>query len=94
MRLSQQADPMLIAAINRAHLELKKHTPGSKEYREITDELVKLHKMKDAETPSPISLDTLATIGANLLGIVMVLKHEQARIITTKAWNNVLKPRL
>lgn len=93
MRLSKQPDPMLIAALDRAHSALKGHDPKSDEYIKIMDQIVKLHKMKESETPSPVSMDTLVLVTTNLVGIIMVLKHERAAIITTKAWNMVKTPR-
>ncbi len=94
MRLKKSSeDSMLDAALKRAHLKLKGYDPNSVEYRKILDDIVKLHKMKEAETPSPVSYDTIVLAATNILGIVMVLKHEQARIITTKAWNMIKTPR-
>lgn len=40
-----------------------------------------------------ISNETWATIGANLLGIVLVLGHERAHVITTKAFGLISKIR-
>lgn len=94
MRLKKSSeDSMLTAALTRAHSKLRGYDPNSEEYRKVLDQIVKLHKMKETETPSPVSHDTLVLVASNLLGIVMVLKHEQARIITSKAWNMIKTPR-
>lgn len=41
-----------------------------------------------------ISPDVLLTVAANLVGIVLILKHEKIDIITSKALNFVLKGRV
>ncbi len=94
MRLKKsREDSMLTAALMRAHFALRGYDPNSEEYQKVLDDIVKLHKMKEAETPSPVSYDTIVLAATNILGIVMVLKHEQARIITSKAWNMIKTPR-
>lgn len=66
----------------------------SEEYAKILDQIVKLHKLEEAETSnSRISPDTLALIGANLIGLVLIIHHEQTGIITSKAFGTLLKPR-
>lgn len=71
--------------IDRAVRELVNHPIGSEEYNRTLDAIVKLHKMKEEEKPSEVSKDTLSMIGANLLGIFMIIKHEQFNVITSKA---------
>lgn len=79
--------------IDQTLTELQNYKPDTKEYAQITDQIVKLHKMKADEKPYTVSPDTLALIAANLIGIVMILKHERADIITSKAMSFVTKPR-
>jgi hypothetical protein len=40
-----------------------------------------------------VSKDTLATVGANLIGILMVIKHEHVNVITSRAMNLLMRPR-
>jgi hypothetical protein len=49
---------------------------------------------KLAEKKWKISPDTLLVVGANLLGIVLILKQEKIDIISSKALNFVLKGRV
>ncbi len=56
----------------------------------LVEQIVKLEKIRET-TSRRISPDTLATIGANLLGIAMILKHEQFNVITSKAIGFVSK---
>jgi hypothetical protein len=62
-------------------------------YASLVDQLVKLHKLKEDEKPSRVSHDTLITAGANLLGIVLIVGHERAHIISSRAKDFVLKLR-
>jgi hypothetical protein len=84
----------LAIAFDDAIRELKNHREDSKEYATILDRAVQLHKMKEEEErTSSVSKDTLAVVGANLLGILMIIKHENVNVITTKAMSFVMKPR-
>lgn len=89
----KEPDRGLNRAIDEALEELSVYGVTTEEYGKIMDQLVKLHKMKQEEMSSSVSSDTLALIAANLVGIFMIIKHERANIITSKAMNLVLKPR-
>lgn len=94
--------------------ELDGLNADSKEYAAATDQLVKLHRLKQEEEkltlewttaaakssldkrqqdheeslalkPKPVSRDTLVLAGANLLGIVFIVGHERAHVVTSKA---------
>ena len=80
--------------IDRAIRELDNHPVGSQDYVRAVDVVVKLHRMKEEEKSSPVSKDTLAIIGANLLGIIMIIKHEHVNVITSRALNLILKSRI
>jgi hypothetical protein len=72
---------------------LKTHPVTSEEYARTLDAVIKLRAMR-SEKPSSMDKNTRAVIGANLLGILMIIKHERVDIITSKALNLVLKPRM
>jgi hypothetical protein len=78
-------------AIERTQQELANEPVLSDEYAEILERMSKLHRMKTDETSSPVSKDTLAIIGANLLGILIIVKHEHLNVITTRAMNMIPK---
>lgn len=59
--------------------------PETKEYAQITKQLEKLYKLKQLEKPEGVSADTIALIGGNLLGILIIVGHERAHIVTSKA---------
>lgn len=85
----------LEVALTRALTALDDHPVDSKEYDQILDQLAKLHQLKldSNPKPKPVSLDTLAMILANLLGIALIIKHEEFNVITTKSLGFVAKPR-
>lgn len=84
---------LLDLALNRAVRELDRHEMDSDGYAKILDIVFTLHKMKQEDLPSSVSKDTLAVVGANLLGIFMIIQHERVNVITTRAMNLVMKPR-
>lgn len=55
------------------------------EYKKLMDEVERLHKMKMQNASRRVSPDTALMTSAHLLGIVMILKHEQVNVITSKA---------
>lgn len=65
------------------------------EYAKMADQLTKLYGLKEidhkVESNSHVSADTLAVIGANLAGILMIVGHERAHVVTSKALSLLLK---
>lgn len=64
---------------------------GSQEYVKTMKALTDLHKMREEETPKPVSRDTLAIVGANLLGILMVIRYENVNVIVSRAMSMILR---
>jgi hypothetical protein len=73
--------------------ELKEQTIVSEEYLKALDIVYRLHKMVQEEKPNFVSRDTLVLAGANLLGILLIIRHEHVNVITSRAMNMVIKPR-
>lgn len=78
----------------RAIRNLKNHEIGSEEYAKALDHVVTLHKMLVEDKPNQVSKDTMAVVGANLLGIILVIKHEFVNVVTSRAMSLLLKPRI
>jgi len=78
-------------AIDNVLHEMDGVTADSDEFAKMNDQLVKLHAMKTNESRPRISPDTLATITANLAGILIIVGHERAHIVTSKALGFVRK---
>ena len=66
----------------------------SDEYEKMAINLEKLLKAKSYEQPKRISPDTIAIVIGNLIGIVLVLRYEKIDIITSKAFNLLLRGRV
>jgi hypothetical protein len=71
--------------IRNMHLDMGRHATDSDEYKLLLDRLVTLYSLKEDNSRSKLSGDVKATIAANLVGIVMLMNHERAHVITTKA---------
>lgn len=84
----------LEVAVNRAIRKLNVMETGSEEYEATLAALVKLHKMKEDEKPESVSKDTMLIVGANLVGILMIISHEHVNVVTSKAIGLLLRPRL
>lgn len=86
------APPSLLEKqIDRALADLDTHAIDSEEYGEILDRLSKLHDLQ--EKPDRVTRDTLALVGANLLGILLIIRHEHVNVITSRAMGVLQKPK-
>ena len=72
--------------------ELKHHAVDSKEYATILDHTVTVHKMREEEKTAGVNKNTLILVGGNLLGIIMIIKHEQFNVVTSRAISLLMKP--
>jgi hypothetical protein len=90
-KLSKEARQKLKAELNRIAKEmlLEEDPAKLKLLKERYDVIFDLLK-----TDWKVSPDTLVIVGANLLGIILILKFEQLDIITTKALSFVMKGRV
>jgi len=61
------------------------------ETSKIVDQVTKLMKLKESNTPKRPSPDTMILVLGNLLGIVIIIGHERANVITTKALGFVMR---
>jgi hypothetical protein len=57
----------------------------------MASSLEKLYTLRGVDTPTRVSMDTLATIAANLVGIVLVINHERVNVVATKAFGMLTK---
>lgn len=69
-------------------------SPDSEEYQKMAENLERLYKSKSYDEDRDVSPDTLAVIVGNLAGILLILKHEELNVITSKALGFVLKGRV
>lgn len=74
--------------------KLEKLSPNSEEYSITADNLEKLYRAKSYDKNRYITPDTVALVVGNLLGIAIIIWHEKAEVITTKALGFVMKGRV
>lgn len=71
-------------------LELAHDEDGyTDEYKSIINQVTKLKELR--EKKDFISKETLATIGANLAGIIILMSHERTHVIASKAFGFIKK---
>lgn len=85
----------LTKAIDSLLEEMSDLNGDDPEYAKMADQLTKLYALKEVdhrvESTRRVSMDTLAVVGANLAGILMIVGHERANVVTSKALSLLLK---
>jgi hypothetical protein len=91
---SKSEKTALEMAIDQLHAEMAGAMGDSEEYDRYTDQLTKLYKLREHDAPRRlVNPDTLVLAGANVLGIILIVGHERAHVVTSKALNFVMKLR-
>lgn len=76
-------------AINSLLEEMSHLNGDSEEYAKMVEQLKTLYSLKEVDQKvdswKRVSADTLAIVGGNILGIVMIVGHERASVLTSKA---------
>lgn len=80
-------------AIDTVFSEMAAHSSDSEEYAKMVSQLETLYSLKSIDAPKRVSPDTLAIVAGNLLGIMLIVGHERANVVTSKALSFVLKLR-
>jgi hypothetical protein len=78
--------------IDHVYDELKGYDPKEENYGTILERLAVLYKMQENEKRQ-VSPDTAVTIAANLIGILLVIRHEHVNVITSRAMSLITKTR-
>lgn len=63
-------------------------------YSTMMEYLERLYKLKKHDAPRRVSRDTLAVVGGNLLGILMIVVYERQHVMMSKALSQIRTPRL
>ena len=77
--------------IARVVLKMQDAEPDTEEYGNTLEKLAKLQKIRQEEKPDRVSSDTIAMGVVNLLGIALIIRHENLNVIATKALSFVSK---
>lgn len=92
MFLDPKPKSKLELAIDDVLSEMSNHSTTTEEYGKLLARLKDLHKMQADEKPSRVSPDMMVQSAVYILGIAMILRHEEFNVITSKALGFV--PRL
>jgi hypothetical protein len=65
--------------------QMRTYDPDSEAYGTLVNRLERLVKLQERNASKRISPDTLLIVGGNILGIVIIVAHERANVITSKA---------
>jgi hypothetical protein len=84
---------LLESELERALTRLRTELPNSEDYPKMLTIVERLHELMDDEKPSAVSKDVMLTVAANLLGILLIIKHESVNVISSKALSFVMRPR-
>ena len=84
---------MLESELDRVLVRLRTEMPNSEDYTKALSLVERLHDMLDKDDPEVVSKNTLLVVGGNLLGIILILKHEHLNPITSKALSFVIRTR-
>lgn len=76
----------ILAAMKRAGVD-------SEEYPKLIGYLERLTDVKDKVVQKPVSRDTIALIGGNLLGILLIVAYEQRHVMTSQGFRQIIRPR-
>lgn len=68
-------------------------SPDSDEYAKMAKNLETLYSAA-SKSKDKVSLDTIVTVAGSLLGIILIINHEQTGIITSKALGFIIKGRV
>lgn len=90
---SRNSEKSLDEQIDRALRTMDNYPVGSEEYLSCLTMATELTKLKKEQKSLSVSKDTLAVVAGNLVGIILVIKHESLNVITSKAMGLLLKPR-
>jgi len=63
----------------------------SEDTPKLVDQVTKLIKLKEIYNPKRPSPDTWILVAGNILGIVIIIGHERANVITSKALSFVMR---
>jgi hypothetical protein len=77
--------------VRRLLRELETTDPGSDQYEKLVERLNKLQKMRAEDRPERLSPNTAALVSANIVGILMIIRHEQVNFIASKALGFVMR---
>lgn len=74
--------------------ELENEEVDTDRYHTLLKRVADIKDIQGKEKNIGVSKDTLLIVGANLVGILLVLNYEKAGVITSKAFGSIIKGRV
>jgi len=69
-------------------------TEDPKDLKELAEAVTLMEKLDELGSKHRISPDTLAIIGGNLVGILLILQYERCHVVASKAIGFVMRGRV
>lgn len=91
MKLFAHSESEYDKQVTRVLRKLEAVDPDSEDYGRLVERLKKLQQMRAEDRPEKLSPNTAALVATNLVGIVMIIRHEQFNFIASKALGFVLR---
>lgn len=89
-----KAEQTIDLEINKVFERMAKEDISGVEYETYLSDIERLTNLKVIMTERQVSKDTLVIVGANLLGIALILGYEQMHVVSSKALGFVIRGRV
>ena len=86
-------DVRLEDAIIRILDDMEKVDPSTDEYATLLTQVERFYNLRTTQISKAVSPDVMATVLANLMGILVIVAYERTHVFASKAQNFVLKPK-
>ena len=67
---------------------------SDEEYDKVVKRIELLYRLKEQSKPYTPSPDAVLAVLGNLLGLILIINHERAHVLSTKALGFVFKPKI
>ena len=84
-------ESVLEEQIDRCRNDMDQCNAGTQEYDRLLAVMERLIRLQREERSNRVSPDTLAVVGANLLGILIIVGYEHGHVIGSRAFNLILR---
>jgi len=85
---------MLESELERVLINLKTEMVSTEDYKKTLSLVEKLHALMDKEKPRAVSKDAMLNVAANLVGIILIIRHENVNVIASKALQFVVRTKV
>lgn len=93
MSRHEELNAKLDEAIDNLLDEMSCYEGHTEQYKQLSERLEELTKLRDRKAKFPVSPDVMFAAGANILGMILIMRFERLNIITTKAFTFLARVR-